>query len=400
MIRLTTLLLSGLILGACGGGSAPTTAPPMASPIQGVDASFVVPAWSGVHAVGTTAFLWLDPNRAEDLTAATNDRRELVVRVFYPADGPVGASTTPVVRPLHWATLSESQAIAGSLLRESNYAGVTWPIGDDPPVSAASAAYPMILFSHGGGGALERNIFLIGELASRGFIVAAINHSYHSDFVELPDGRIFRNVGFALDDDPTTFSREDQAVLAAVQELWATDQSFVADQLMTEQAAGGSVLVGRIDLARLAAAGFSLGGAASYAAASVDARIVAVVDMDGTIWRPESLADIDVPFPFPFLFILSGTGSQFPIFDRVRADGYAALFDDAITHLAFEDIALLWGWDFPGNTAFGTLASEVAIRKSAEVTAMFLHKYLDGDPAPSLDDPTLVDPLIRVVRFP
>jgi len=396
MTRLPTLLLSGLILCASTGGSAPAMTAPVAALTQGVDATFVVPAWSGVHSVGTTAFLWLDPNRPEDLTAASNDQRELVVRVFYPADGPVGASTTPVVRPRHWATLRESQAIAGSVLRESNYTGVSWPIGDDPPVSAASAAYPVILFSHGGGGALERNIFLIGELASRGFIVAAINHSYHTDFVELPDGRIFRNVGFGLDSDPTNFSPHDHTVLAGVQELWATDQSFVADQLMMEQAGGGSVLVGHMDLARLAAAGFSLGGAASYAAASVDARIAAVVDMDGTIWRPETLADIGVPF----LFILSGTDSQFPIFSRVQADGYAALFDGAITHLAFEDLALLWGWDFPGNTAFGTLASELAIRKSAEVTAVFLHKYLDGDPAPSLDDPSSVDPLIRVVRAP
>jgi len=100
------------------------------------------------------------------------------------------------------------------------------------------------------------------------------------------------------------------------------------------------------------------------------------------------------------LFIQSGTGSQLSIFNRAQADGYAALFDGAITHLAFEDLALLWGWDFPGNTAFGILASEMGIRKSAEVTAVFQHKYLDGDPAPSLDDPTLVDPLIRVVRVP
>jgi dienelactone hydrolase len=399
MRLLRAIVPAAVLAAACGGGGgggAPQPPPggnPPPPPIQGTNAAFQPPAFSGPLPVGTTSFHWIDASRDETLTPAAGDQRELVVRLFYPADA-AGAPATPVVRDRHWQTLANEQAVAGHVLRRSNYDGVNWPIAAAAPIAAAPARYPVVVFSHGGGGAVEKNLFLIGELASHGYVVAAINHSYHADFVVFPDDRVAENLGFGLDDDPA-ISPAEAALLADAQVLWATDQIFVVDQLLALDQDPGGDFEGRLDLTRLAAAGFSLGGAASYEAASRDARITAVIDIDGSIW-PSGDPGILVSM----LWLQNGGGDQFDVFGRVMADGYAALFDGAIEHLVFEDLSLFWRWDFPDLHPYGTRDSLDALRATAELARQFLAKYLDGAAAPALDDPMQALPGIRVRRFP
>jgi dienelactone hydrolase len=380
-----------LLATACGGGSGGNDPP--APPLQGTAAAFEPPAFSGPHPVGVTSFHWTDLGREETLTAAGGDPRELMVHLFYPVDA-AGAPAQPVVRDRHWQTLASEQAVAGHVLRRSNYDGVSWPIAAAPPLAMAPAGFPGVVFSHGGGGAVERNQLLIGELASHGYVVAAINHSYHADFVIFPDARVAGNVGFGLDND-ATISPAEAILLAEAQVLWAADQIFVLDQLLGLHQEPGGAFEGRLDLSRLAAGGFSFGGAASFEAASRDARIAAVVDLDGSIW-PSGDPGILVPM----LWVQHGTGDQLEVFDRVMADGYAALFDGAVQHLVFEDLSLFWRWDFPGLHPFGSKDSLDALRATSELTRQFLAKYLDGAAAPALDDPMQALPGIRVRRFP
>jgi len=391
-------LCVALLLVACGGGGgdaipSPSPGNPPGNPLQGVDDPFDPPAFSGPYAVGMTRFDWIDASRDETLTARTDDRRELMVHLFFPKDA-AGPPAVPVVRDRHWATLADQQVISGRVLRRSNYDGVFWPISDSPPLAATPALLPVIIFSHGGGGAIERNLFLIGELASNGYVVAAVNHTYHADFVRFPDGRVIENQGFGLDDDGT-ISPAEAALLADAQVLWATDQIFVVNQLLALHQAPGGPFEGRLDLTRLATAGFSLGGAAAYEAATRDGRIAAVVDLDGSIW-PSGDPGILVPL----LWAQNGTGSEFEVFDRVFADGYAAMFDAAVTHLVFEDISLFWRWDFPALHAYGSMDSLDALRATSELMRQFLAKYLDGASAPALDDPAQAPDGTRVRRFP
>lgn len=396
-MRLNTIYTLTLLLTACGGGGGGSNAPidggSNTTVTFGVDQAFQPPVLSGANRVGTRAFHWEDPLREELITRAPDDNRELMVHLFYPTDSTTGDYRTPVVRAQHWATLGAQEFASARVLRRSNYDGVFWKFEHEPAVSAAAASYPVIIFSHGGGGAIERNLFLIGELASRGFVVAAINHTYFTDFVSFPDGRLISNRGFGLDDDPAITPAE-EALLADAQDLWSDDQIFVLEQLISlNQDPAGSVF-GRLDMNRVVASGFSSGGAAAYEAASKDPRIRAVVEGDGRVWEPDGL-DIAVPL----LFVQAGTGFQFSIFDQVNADGYAALFDDGIGHLGFEDLSLWWRWDFPALNPFGPRGGEDALRAIGQVTAEFLRKYLDGVPAPSLDDPMQTPVGVRIRTF-
>lgn len=384
-----------LVLVACGGGGGTGNSPPGGGTAitLGADEQFSPPPFSGAHRVGTRAFHWEDQLREELVTSALGDNRELMVHLFYPTDVNNGDFRTPIVRDRHWNTLSTEQVVTGHVLRRSNYDGVFWPFEHEPAISAAEASYPVIIFSHGGGGAVERNLFWIGELASRGFVVAAINHTYVTDFVSFPDGRLITGRGFGLDNDPAITPAE-EAILADAQDLWSDDQIFVLEQLISLDQDPLSGFAGRLDLNRVAAAGFSFGGASAYEAASKDPRIRAVIDGDGTIWQPAG-----VNIAVPLLFVQSGGGGQLAIFDQVNADGYAALFDGSVTHLAFEDLSLWWRWDFPALNPYGSRGGEDALRSIGLVTGDFLRKYLDGDLAPSLDDPLQTPDGVRIMTF-
>ena len=390
-----TLILLLVACGGGGGGGGTGNSPPGGGTAVtfGADQIFPPPAFTGAHLVGTKAFHWEDLQREELITSAAGDNRELMVHLFYPTDSTIGDFQTPVVRTQHWTTLSNEQVVSGRVLRRSNYDGVFWPFEHEPAISAADASYPVFIFSHGGGGAIERNLFLIGELASRGFVVAAINHTYFTDFVSFPDGRLINGRGFGLDGDPAITPAE-EALLADAQNLWSDDQIFVLEQLIGLGQDPVSGFFGRLDMTRVVAGGFSFGGASAYEAASKDSRIRAVVEGDGTIWQPAGL-NIAVPL----LFVQSGGGAQLSIFNQVNADGYAVLFDGGITHLGIEDASLWWRWDFPTLNPFGARGGEDALRTIGLVSGEFLRKYLDGSPAPSLDDPQQTPVGVRIMTF-
>ena len=58
------------------------------------------------------------------------------------------------------------------------------------PVAEAKSEYPVLIFSHGRTGLPEINTIRAEELASQGYVVVAINHTYDSRVNILPDGRV------------------------------------------------------------------------------------------------------------------------------------------------------------------------------------------------------------------
>jgi DNA-binding Xre family transcriptional regulator len=58
------------------------------------------------------------------------------------------------------------------------------------PAADGEPNYPVLIFSHGRGGYRQHNTFQAEELASHGYIVAAIDHPYAASGVVFPDGRL------------------------------------------------------------------------------------------------------------------------------------------------------------------------------------------------------------------
>src|SRR5262249_17949016 len=101
----------------------------------------------------------------------------------------------------------------------------------DARIAPSPARFPLIVLSHGTGGSAAIMAWLGTELASRGYIVAAVNHPGNNALEQ------YTAQGFTL--------------------WWerAKDIRVVIDHMLAESTFGG-----RIDQGRIGAAGFSLGG--------------------------------------------------------------------------------------------------------------------------------------------
>jgi hypothetical protein len=127
------------------------------------------------------------------------------------------------------------------------------------------------------------------DLASHGYVVAAIDHTYETYAIKFPDGRIATCVTCAIDDDPDTF-------FPKLFQVHTADVSFVLNQLTgTHPAWPGSRL---IDASRIGMAGHSAGGAAALSAMLADSRIDAGIDMDGTTYDQLPGSGLSRPFMF------------------------------------------------------------------------------------------------------
>lgn len=116
---------------------------------------------TGTYHVGTRLLSITDHSRKEQLGPATGNRK-ISVRIYYPAN----PSSNPPV--------NLGKKVGGVM-----YDNAT-PIHDQ--------SFPLIVYSHGYGAFMESNNLLCCELASHGYFVAAIGHTYEASEVSFEDG--------------------------------------------------------------------------------------------------------------------------------------------------------------------------------------------------------------------
>ncbi|MFI0191554.1 alpha/beta hydrolase family protein [Streptomyces sp. NPDC017082] len=251
----------------------------------------VFPEPSGRFAVGTRVVQWTDPHRPESFTADPHDRRTVVVQLWYPArKSPAG---TPLARYLG-RTEHEARIVSGALARGAGLPGFlvdgvprahTHAVFD-APVAGGGGRFPVVLFSPGSGGVRTQNTAWAEELASHGYVVAALDHPYDSAAVVLADGRTIRARTTSSGDRD-----EDGRLAARWTAVRAADLRFVLTRLEHPGRDGAAgPLAGRLDTGRVAVTGHSMGGAAALQAARQDRRFDAVIDLDGYPHGPASPA--------------------------------------------------------------------------------------------------------------
>ncbi|MFC9330871.1 alpha/beta hydrolase family protein [Kitasatospora sp. NPDC057015] len=242
----------------------------------------VFPEPSGTFAVGTRVEQWTDPGRPETFTADPLDRRTVVVQLWYPAQqSPAGTQRAQYLgRTEHEArtvsdALAHSVGLPGFLIdgvaRAHSHAVF------DAPVAAGGERFPLVLFSPGSGATRTQNTAWAEELASHGYVVAALDHPYDSAAVVLTDGRTI-NTATASSGDRD----KDEELAADWTAIRAADLGFVLTQLNhLDRGEIAGPLTGRLDTDQVAVTGHSMGGAAALQAARQDRRFDAVIDLDG-----------------------------------------------------------------------------------------------------------------------
>ena len=274
-----TALLVGLCLPTFASGASPDQ-PPARRP-----STVHLPAPTGSANVGTTT-VELATKRPETFTAATDDTRRVPVQLWYPA-----AAADGCVQPAYMDPVT-ARAVADDL--PANFAeSVRFDACRDAPVAPGGERYPVVLYSHGLGATRFGSTSLLEELASRGFVVAAIHHTYASRMTVLADGT-------AAAWDEAQWSSPAQ--IDAHHRVWVDDARDVLTFLGELDARKGFALAGRLDLGRVGYVGHSFGGATAVTTALRDARIRAAVDLDGRMFPS---APKPVRLEVPLLVLLS-----------------------------------------------------------------------------------------------
>jgi Platelet-activating factor acetylhydrolase, isoform II len=380
-------------------------------------AADLLPEPTGQYAVGRLSYEWVDTTRTEIYAADREDRRELVVFVWYPTQERA-AELAPYL-PQSWAPVADFLGI--------NVAGLRSHAVPDAAVAADDTAYPILLLSPSGFPPLLLTA-IAEELASHGFIVVGVNHTYETTVTAFSDGRVVPTnpaaLGAAL--GPQTGSHHDVfRQRASVCEYKAADLASVANQLERLNTDPAERLAGRLDLGRFAALGHSFGGNAALEWCRMDQRCRAAANLDGAVWSEVGRVGLNRPA----LQVLAEHG-EFAIAaeDAVRAGaapsvdwfeaekaitfggwrtvqqraqpGYTAQVRGA-THVSFMDLPFLPVTD--GSVVKPALdATKIKPQRMWRITCdlllAFFARHLNGAAAPLLD--RLADDVPELITGP
>ena len=145
-----------------------------------------LPEPTGPSPVGTTSLYLKDVSRP-DPWAAGVDARELMVSLWYPAtspDGPRAPYMTPAESELQ-LTSRDITGVPPDVLSTTR----TNAVSDATP-AGGQRALPLVVLSPGFTNARSVLTGLAEDLASHGYVVAGIDHTYESFGTSFPDGRV------------------------------------------------------------------------------------------------------------------------------------------------------------------------------------------------------------------
>lgn len=369
---------------------------------------FRLPLPSGPHAVGTLTYHWVDAARAEVFTADAQDRRELMVQIWYPAEKVSGARGTPYIEdPRALRPLLDMMGLPGFVFDHLQYVE-THAVASAPAVETGS--YPVLVFSAGRGGFRQEGTHLFEELASHGYVVASIDSPYASSGVIFPDGRMVP-LHERLLPGPTGGIPADLEFFNEVAIPYlAQDVLFTLDQLAAvNQNDPNGILTGRLDMDRAGMLGVSLGGLVGAEASSLDSRLKALISMD--VHMPPHVVQSGLTQPVMFIgreahwmerekwpqaYIDELETSVRSVYDRLPGDGYLVLVE-GMFHTNHSDAPL-----YSPLMRWVGVTGPIDARRSTvildEYTLAFFDKHLKGEPAALLDGPSPAFPEVRIQK--
>ena len=337
-----------------------------------------LPEPTGPYPVGTTSLCLKDTSRPDPWAVGVS-ARELMVSLWYPAtpaDGRRARYMTPAESELQLT----SRAITG-VAPDALSTVRTNAVSDAAP-AGRQGALPLVVFSPGFTNPRSTLTALAEDLASHGYVVAGIDHTYESFGTAFPDGRVTTCLARQA-------PRRGRGFWEKVVAGRAADVCFVLGELTRAHPAWPGA--GLIDPSRMAMAGHSAGGAATIAAMLADSRIRAGIDMDGATVAP--IPDHGLSRPFLFLGKQSnytpGSGGAVTTWERdweLLTGWKRWLLVAGAVHASFTDLALLA--DQIGIDIGAALPGARSLDITRAYVRAFFDQHLRSEPQALLDQPS------------
>ena len=215
---------------------------------------FQLPKPGGPYQVGTQTFHWIDSLRSEYFTVEdTTDFREILVQTWFPAKDNQDLEPEPYLDfiEIRSSTMAAAAGLPSFLPGYLNY--VT--SNSFKSTLCISKSLPVLIFSHGITGSRHLHQSMFEFLASRGYVVFALDHSYDANITIFPNKRI-------ADYRSEITGHPDSVNIRKMQmETRTSDLTFILDQL--NKINSGEIissLKGKLNLDAIAAGGHSYGG--------------------------------------------------------------------------------------------------------------------------------------------
>ncbi|MDS0132217.1 MULTISPECIES: esterase [unclassified Amycolatopsis] len=324
-----------------------------------------LPAPTGDKPVGSTAVYLKDTSRPDPWVPSV-PYRELMVSLFYPAASAKGPKT-PYLTPAESAALLQGSGLPSDTLTGM----VTNSVTDARP---AGRGLPLVVLSPGYTKPRATLSALAEDLASHGYAVAVVGHTYENTGQSFPDGRF---AGCASCEVP----HDNDAFWQKLERGRAADVSFVLDSLLRSRP-------GLVDPARIGMAGHSVGGASTIPAMVADNRIKAGIDIDGSTKVPLTAPGLSRPFMFVNHEQVPkcAPGNTDWERDYAQMTGWKRWIEVAGTqHASFTDVGLL------GEELGVPVDGPNAAARASEITRAYVNAFFDqhlrGKPQPILDRP-------------
>ena len=354
---------SALVAGLALVGGLTATAPAVAAE----QVKLTAPALTGQYEVGTIDLHLVDSARPDPWKPER--RREVMATVTYPADRFSDGPRAPWFSPAMGGVID--QVLAGEDYLGLPVGSIDWASSKRRAETGVPVAHgapkPVVLFSPGFGGPRETYTALVDDLASRGYVVVSLSHTYESAAVEFPGGRL----------EPALPPGEGPEFMKKALDARVGDSRFVLDQLAkitrgqnpdAENRPLPRGLGWSLDLSRAGAYGHSYGGFTAGETMVHDRRVDAGINLDGamatafgyppgSVYVPGEVTKRGLDRPFMVMGAegvdengkpLEHTHRQ-PDFDRSWADFWAnqrgwkrdLLLRGGSTHMAYSDLQIV-----------------------------------------------------------
>ena len=251
--------------------------------------NFSIP--TGTYGVGKAEYHLIDLGRKETNNQAIH--RELMVHIWYPTDTKTRAPKTSY----------DSDAMANMREFIKRESGIPlWLLSgldatlvytdNNAKIAASDNSFPAIIATHGSGTMIQHYTWMCEELASQGYVIVGINHTYMAT-TRFPDGRmIYSLLNQKKQEGRQLLKRWKQEQF----EVAVQDVKFVIDYLSKFNSQPTSQFYKRLDLAHIGMFGHSGGGSLTMRMCLEDKRIKAGVAFDSGLRGNLDLAPLHIPF--------------------------------------------------------------------------------------------------------